>query len=203
MKTRVSKSDAELLLVEMGEQLRVSARGVARAMRNLDDALPGFPSRASGAAPSAGPGPLRREDDGSDRDEAQLLPVERMATTIDPARQALRRIDHLLEGLRPQITELYSLVQQWSFDAHQSELDLSEVHEWCTSCLRLQRCEPRHRGELCRWCGDFLASEGRRPSVTLLDAHHRGVRITRQMIVADHPARKVRGPKSTKKRRVA
>jgi len=123
-------------------------------------------------------------------DEARLLPVERMATTSDPARVALRRLGDLVEGLAPQVAELYSLTVRWGYEQHRGEAVADEEHEWCESCLRLDRCEPRHRGRLCRWCGDFLSVQARRPSVDLLDAHHRGVRITGAMIAADHPVRK-------------
>jgi hypothetical protein len=194
MMGRVSKMTAERMLEEMAEQLLISCRVVRRAVANLDDALPGFPSSASGAAPSSGAVMV-------DRDEVRLLPVERMATTPDPARLDLARLDRLIVGLRPQVNELYSLINRWGYDRHQGVLDVEEDHEWCESCIRLQRCEPRHRGKLCRWCGDFLAAEGRRPSVDLLDAHHRGVRITSRMITDDHPARKT--AKTGKRKRSA
>jgi len=183
--TRVStKLNARRMLEEMGDQLRLSAPMIDRALRNLDEALPGFPARASGADPGGGATPALADG------EARLLPVERMATTTDAARVALRRVEDLVEGLVPQVKELYSLTVQWGYDLHRGKVSPDEEHEWCESCLRLDRCEPRHRGRLCRWCGDFLSVQGRRPSVDLLDAHHRGVRITAAMIAADHPVRK-------------
>lgn len=194
---RMSKSDAQLMLQELSERLRIASSGLVRAVDNLNDALPGFPARASGADPGGGSG--RPSGD----DEPTLLPVERLAITPDPARSALRRLEQLIDELVPKGTELYSLVEQWGYDRHQPALDLDDDHEWCESCLRLQRCEPRHRGRLCRWCGTFVATQGRRPSVELLDAHHRGVRITARMIEADHPARKRSKSKVSRRRRVA
>lgn len=218
----VSAEAAERLLVEMGDALHVAARRVHRALVNLDEALPGYPESTPGAGPPPTAGSAFvlvcstcavefRDDeqamighcvtahdrpavaaDLSPRLAVRLLPVERLATSSDPARDALRRVDRLLESLPVQVKELYSLVTTWGFDRLQGELDLDEQSEWCESCLRLERCELRWRGRLCRWCGDFLAAEGRRPSVDLLDAHHSGKRITQKMIEQDHPARKVR-----------
>lgn len=186
MARKVSKSDAQLLLLEWSERLRLTSSGVVRAVDNLNEALPGFPSRASGAAPSSASVSVSPDPEGP----VHLLPVERLAITPDPARSALRRIEQLVDQLGPQVTELYSLVLTWGYDRHQAQLDLDEEHEWCESCLRLQRCEPRFRGKLCRWCYTFVSEQGRRPSVELLDSHHRGVRITARMIEADHPVRK-------------
>lgn len=215
----VSAEAAERVLMESGDALHVAAQRVQRALSNLDEALPGYPSSTPGASPSSGDGPssvlvcstcgvelgaddpqvmVEHVDKAHDRTvlaadlvlvpAVKLLPVERLATSSDPARDALRRMDRLLSSLSTQAHELYSLVTTWGFDRLQGELDLEENDEWCDSCLRLQWCELRHRGRLCRWCGDFVAAEGRRPSVDLLDAHHSGKRITRKMIEQDHPA---------------
>ena len=183
--SKLSKSSAELTLSTIHAELGEVLSAWSRTMANLDEAQPGFPSSTPGAAP--GSGHSREEDP----DEAHLLPVERMATEPDAARQAQKRVLQLVESMRIQAHELYSLSRTWGFDRQQGKLDLEENDTWCDSCLRLHRCEPRFRGRLCRWCYGFVQSENRHPSVELLDAHHRGVRVTAQMIAADHPARRV------------
>lgn len=216
---RMSKSDAQLMLQELAERLQLASAGFVRAVDNLNEALPGFPTKASGAVSGGGVAPSPepcidpvshepRHEFGETCEECspvKLLPVERLAITPDPARLALRRLYQLLDQLVVAGTELYSIVGQWGYDRHQPALDLDDTdHEWCESCLRLHRCEPRHRGPLCRWCGTFVATQGRRPSLELLDAHHRGVRITARMIEADHPARRrTKSKKRTKARSAA
>lgn len=55
--------------------------------------------------------------------------------------------------------------------------------KWCTSCLRLNHCEPRHGTHArCSWCSSFHATYNVDPPTQLLDAKHRGVRITEAMI---------------------
>ena len=56
---------------------------------------------------------------------------------------------------------------------------------WCKSCLRVGHFAPRATGryaQLCRWCGDFQAVQGQLPPEGLLDAHHRGVRLTSKAV---------------------
>lgn len=53
-----------------------------------------------------------------------------------------------------------------------------DPRSWCHSCLRLGKCSPRHRNDLCRWCYDFNTEQGKVPPIELLGAHHRGERIT-------------------------
>jgi hypothetical protein len=49
---------------------------------------------------------------------------------------------------------------------------------WCSHHLRLGLCEPRHRNDLCRYCGDFLALWKVRPPIGILRDRHQGKRIT-------------------------
>ena len=54
---------------------------------------------------------------------------------------------------------------------------------WCTSCQRLGHLEPRWNAHPnCRWCQSFIDSQGQDPPPKLLDAHHRGIRITDTMV---------------------
>lgn len=189
-----SKMSAELILAEAISELQEVASVWARMMANLDDALPGFPSSTPGASPASGHVPP------SDPNEARLLPVERMATEPDRARRDLDEVLRLSAWIGQSAQQLYSLGRTWGFVRHQGRLDLDESDEWCDSCLRLHHCEPRFRGRLCRWCYGFVTEQGRHPSTELLDAHHRGVRITAQMIAADHPVRRGKSGRSSVRR---
>lgn len=56
---------------------------------------------------------------------------------------------------------------------------------WCSNHLRIGVCEPRHRGDLCRWCDDFRREHRNQlPPASLLGARHRGTRITERMVEA-------------------
>lgn len=56
---------------------------------------------------------------------------------------------------------------------------------WCANHLRIGVCEPRHRGDLCRWCDDFRREHRNQlPPASLLGARHRGLRITERMVEA-------------------
>ena len=62
---------------------------------------------------------------------------------------------------------------------------------WCSSCYRNggklypQAMHPdgtvKYRGS-CRWCMDFEKANGRKPPMSLLQAHHAGRRITPEMV---------------------
>lgn len=52
----------------------------------------------------------------------------------------------------------------------------------CTSCARVGHWMPTYRGTLCRWCYDWRAAENELPPPTILEAHHRGERITTTLV---------------------
>lgn len=54
--------------------------------------------------------------------------------------------------------------------------------EWCSNHLRVQLCEPRHRGDLCRWCYDFQAVRRQLPPPSLLGLRHRYGRVNEKQI---------------------
>jgi len=61
---------------------------------------------------------------------------------------------------------------------------------WCVSCYRDGAyCEPisEDRGvrvfaDVCRWCGTFRRTEGLEPPLSLIQARHRGEKITTVMV---------------------
>ena len=55
---------------------------------------------------------------------------------------------------------------------------------WCSHHLKIGLCEVRHRNDLCRYCGDFMALWNVRPPVAILRDRHHGKRITEPMVKA-------------------
>lgn len=49
---------------------------------------------------------------------------------------------------------------------------------WCDHHLRVGLCEPRHRGDCCRFCYDFRLTWNVLPPVSLVRDRHNGKRIT-------------------------
>ena len=90
--------------------------------------------------------------------------------------------------MRIQAHELCSLSRTWGSIASRASSTLRRTTPGATRASAFTAASPEFRGRLCRWCYGFVQSENRHPSVELLDAHHRGVRVTAQMIAADHPA---------------
>lgn len=81
-----------------------------------------------------------------------------------------------------------------------AELASDQTEMWCRSCLRVGqragRSERYPTDGLCKWCGDFQATNGFLPTLTLIDAHHEGRKITQQMVDAERPK-----PEKRKRRR--
>jgi hypothetical protein len=175
--------ESERVLVESIAQLQIASAVIGKVFRNMQQALGGFPSSTPGASPGSG---APEVDDGG---VVPYTSVERGALTIDPARVDLDRVHRLIAQLHVVAPELYSLSREWGFDPLQAELDLTgDTGDWCTSCLRIEKCNPRdpsRYAHYCRWCGDFFAAQGRHPSLDLLLAHHESRRITQRMIDAD------------------
>lgn len=66
---------------------------------------------------------------------------------------------------------------------------IADPEIWCNHCLRddghhAPRADRYRQLELCRWCGDFRSAQGVLPPLSLLQAHHRGERITEAMVDA-------------------
>lgn len=81
-------------------------------------------------------------------------------------------------------------------------VDPSAAEQWCTHHLTsIGKCEPRHRGDLCRVCYDFkLAHSEKLPPADLLAAKHEGRRWTEQMIRDSLRAAYPKKPKSKKRK---
>lgn len=53
---------------------------------------------------------------------------------------------------------------------------------WCSHHLKVGFCEVRHRGDLCRYCSDFMSLWKVRPPVSILRDRQQGKRITEQAV---------------------
>jgi hypothetical protein len=71
---------------------------------------------------------------------------------------------------------------------------LTTAQDWCRNHLNtIGVCEPRYRGDLCRFCYDVQLAEGTEPPQALLVMRHRGDRLTTEdvtaIVAAAHPPR--------------
>jgi hypothetical protein len=168
-----SPTTTHRVAAELAAQMAVVSTSILTALRNLDRAQAGYPTSVVGADPST-----TESGDG-------LAVLERAALVGDEARDALDRLHRLVADLRVPTVELYSLTLRWSYAPYTPPLRLEDNDEWCDSCLRLQRCEPRYRGRYCWFCHDMRSTFGRLPSLALLERHHRGERITTSQRAGD------------------
>jgi hypothetical protein len=105
------------------------------------------------------------------------------------------------EKVHEYAVELGDVVSRWS---GRSQVNIAESKRladdqsgmWCRSHLRVGAKEPRSDRYptlgLCRWCGDFNASERFLPTVVLLEARRDGRTVTVAMVDAERPRKKKR-----------
>jgi hypothetical protein len=180
---KTSTITAQKIAADLADQMQTIANRLNNALNNLNEAQPGYPTKASGAPPGST----------TSEDNETYTSTERAALTPDTARTSHKRIHELINQLRNPTIELYSLIHKWAYEIHTEEPDTTTNTQWCNSCLRLQRCEPRYRNTLCWFCHDMRTTHHRLPSLELLERHHRGERITTKQREQDKP-------KHTKKR---
>lgn len=167
----------------------IAAR-VPAVLANIDDNLPGYPQAAA-----AGSGSSAASRDIHSPVLAAILAAE--AGTTEPALDAWHELQELDRKLTPILRRYLDLTSRWGYttgatQAHHAKLARTTGDDWCTSCLRVHRCSPRERGDLCRWCDDFKRAEGTLPPAELLEARHRGMKITQTMVRQAKVARKGR-----------
>ena len=184
-----------------------AAADAHRALRNMREAGPGFPSSTPGSGSVGGGGGGPRESI-----------VERLALggelSTDSAMVDLDELGRLVAELRPRVDRLRTVTQRWGF-AVTGEWEpvrrprpgkptehAVNAERWCTSHERIGVAEPVRARGLCRWCGEFEAAQQMLPPLGVLEAHARGQRITTALIeqfrVVETPARK---PRNRKKKR--
>lgn len=160
---------------------------LSAALREMRDAMPGYPSVASGADSDGGGG------DGSSS-------TERAALGHSEARQARGRLLALLGDISIRTHELRDISTRWGqhHGARPSDRKgLGLVRErddlWCQHCQQHGHLEPR-QGErrYCGWCYSFLRANGQLPPKALLEIHWQGRHIT-EADVARHLGRRRTG----------
>ncbi len=117
----------------------------------------------------------------------------------DPTSQAHTRYTQLLDRTQQSALELLRFIEGHRPDrwVPAPDIVLTDEH-WCANHLAgFGTCEPRHRGDLCRWCDDIRRLHGFLPDRALMRARHAGARITDTMILDA----KKRGGRNHQKRR--
>lgn len=155
-------------------------------MRSKRDQRPGpraanTDPRVAGASTDAG------EDNRKDREPPPDRTVngdDEYAAAVDAFHDAARTLIDLTQTARPD---------------RAPEHPTTSRDEWCRVHLKaIGACEPRARGDLCRWCNDFTIAYRVDPPEVILRARHEGQRVTQPMIVAALKATKTKSRKRKK-----
>lgn len=117
--------------------------------------------------------------------------IARLLGLIDPTRL------HPLDTWLTDTNHLHRTILRWAWTTHTptrtGELlatDLTDM--WCRRCLTAGIRQPRHRGDLCRFCYDWQRTWRQLPPHHILTAHADGRRITTDMTPAGQRRRKKR-----------
>ena len=167
--TSIDGRDLEALreqLLDAAGQAFEAEQHLARAFRNLQAAQPGFRSDTMGNGGGGGDSQPERHD----------------TINGDRARMALVELKHHTRLMHASAAAVRRITSAWSFPPLPNATLRVDPEDWCVSCIRIAKCSPRARGELCRWCDDFTRTEHARPPVKLVKLHHEGRRITQQMV---------------------
>jgi hypothetical protein len=172
----------------------IAAR-IHATLRNLDDHMPGFPATTPGSGSVGGGG-------SSTASRTEALALDGLAR--DDALRDRQDLIRAVGAFYASADLLHTLTARWGYrttgewnpaaTSPQAKPTEHEVNagRWCTSCARVHVMEPvgtKGRSGLCRWCYDFQSLHvGKLPTHGLLDAHHRGVKITEAMIRAEMSA---------------
>jgi hypothetical protein len=165
--TDVDLAELRATLEEAAGRLYLAVGRVSPAWRNLLSGLPGY--RAISA------------DQGR-----RFTPPEDFAKILaDPNYLALADLEQRAARILREVSALHGALTDWAQDDPLPIGPLkSQLDVWCTSCMRIGKCSPIFRGELCRWCYTFNQTEHQRPPEKLLRLHHDNVRISQADIDA-------------------
>lgn len=181
-------SEAQHTLKESEARLNIAIGLLQDAWHRLNDDAPGFPA-------------------GHEAGSGDTTQPERTHLTRDQAFTDHRALQAALRDNLRTSTLIYDITSRWGIRRIDVEGQLPV--EWCVSCYRDNRhCEPAARGRykgLCRWCGDWQKDYEDVPPLKIVEARHRGQRITTAMAereVAVQRAERAR-QKAAKKRKKA
>lgn len=117
--------------------------------------------------------------------------IARLAGLVNPTRL------HPLDTWLTDTNHLHRTILRWAWTTHtptrtseQLATDLTDM--WCRRCLTAGIRQPRHRGDLCRFCYDWQRTWRQLPPHHILTAHADGRRITTDMTPAGQRRRKKR-----------
>lgn len=99
--------------------------------------------------------------------------IARLLGLIDPTRL------HPLDTWLTDTNHLHRTILRWAWTTHTptrtSELLATDLTDTlCRRHLAHGYRQPRHRGDLCRWCYTHQAEHGELPTDPMIDAHHDG-----------------------------
>lgn len=141
------------------------------ALQGLHDSRGGYPSSTPGSGSAGG-----------SSGGLPTSPVERQAGRIDRAAIDAAELAREVRVAERALMRVHRIVTAYTSTVH-GDAGTVAGGEWCVSHLRLPACEPCYRGDLCRWCYDYRATEGGLPPVALLEARRdNGGKITTDML---------------------
>ena len=158
-------SEAIRTINESSARLNIAVGLIQDAWHRLDDDSPGFPGGHEGSGNSS-------------------TQPERTELARDQAYSDLRTLKAALRDNLRTSTQVYDIASRWG--VRRMEVEGQLPVEWCRSCHRDNKhCEPTAHGrykDLCRFCGDWNAAHKALPPHEIIEARHRGMRITSVMV---------------------
>lgn len=104
----------------------------------------------------------------------------------DQQQRDRRLLERATQTVFREATAVYDVATRWGQPAAEPVEADAPDDMWCRSCWRDDKHhEPISVGRYkawCRFCGDWRAANKRLPPVEILEARHRGQRITTQMV---------------------
>lgn len=168
------KAESHELLLEAAGRLLQAEQNFRLAYTAIEGATAGYRSNTmpNGTGASTDTHPERYE-----------------TITRDRAATALAELNHHVRLAFASAAAVDRIIATWTphtatpDEQRAAALTTLDPADWCANCLRIAKCAPRHRGDLCRWCYDFkTANRHRLPPLELLRMHHEGRRITEDRI---------------------
>lgn len=162
------QSRSHELLIEAAGRLLEAEPNFELAFRTLENSGPGYRADTlpTGTSSSDSTHPERYE-----------------TINGDLAATALAELKHHVRLTFASAAAVARIVNAWIPNATPSKnTPVFDPQDWCSSCLRIGKCSPRHRGDRCRWCYDFGSAYKREPPIELVRDHHEGRRISEERI---------------------